>query len=85
MRTAWMQSCGQRYLVERFDDGSFGITLGDDFLGFVLRVDGDYLAIDGTEAGEGGVVAATCTLGAAAAALAGTPADHSRAHLAAVA
>jgi phosphoribosylformylglycinamidine (FGAM) synthase-like enzyme len=67
MKTAWMQSAGHLFLIERYDDGSYGVVLEDQFLGFVVRADGSYVAI---AAGEGAVVGDARSLGAAATLLA---------------
>jgi len=67
MKTAWMQSAGHLFLIERYDDGSYGVVLEDQFLGFVVRADGSYVAI---AAGDGAVVGDALRLGAAATLLA---------------
>ena len=67
MKTVWLQSAGQLFLIQRFDDGSYGVVLDDEFLGFVARADRAYIAI----ADDGAVVGEASTLGAAASILAG--------------
>ena len=68
MKTVWLQSSGQLFLIQRFDDGSYGVELDDEFLGFVARADRAYIAISGD---DGAVVGEASTLGLAANILAG--------------
>ena len=63
MKTIWMQSAGNLFLIQRYDDGSYGVVLDDDFLGFVVRADHDYVAIAGD---DGAVIGDATTLGSAA-------------------
>lgn len=70
MKTVWMRSAGHTFLVERYDDGSYGIRLDGSLLGFVVRDGHDYIAIGGESHREGAVVGASGSLGQAAALLA---------------
>jgi hypothetical protein len=66
MKSAWLQSAGELFLIERYDDGSYGVVRDDVFLGFVARADHSYIAIDGN---DGAVLGDASSLGAAAAML----------------
>jgi hypothetical protein len=65
MKTAWIQTGGTTFLLERFDDGSYGVRLDDQFLGYVVRNDAEYIAIGGTPEAEGAVYGVATSLGSA--------------------
>jgi len=81
MKTVWMRSAEHTFLVERYDDGSYGIRLEGELLGFVVRDRHDYIAIGGESHREGSVVGAAVSLGRAAALLAADHTQPARLHL----
>ncbi|TAJ49406.1 MAG: hypothetical protein EPO52_03790 [Herbiconiux sp.] len=81
MKTVWMHSAGLTFLVERYDDGSYGIRIDGSLIGFVVRDEHDYIAIGGESHREGSVVGAALSLGQAAALLARDDAEPARLHL----